>query len=1076
MKSKLICILAATLTTWSLRAGVNPQITDLDLSIAGVADYDEFYEPSPSTTPKGPGGFVCSNGWQMITLKAVGVNEPMQTRLNWDSSKIEIWTATNGGTQVLSPTNYSPASSMPTQLWVKGVGVSAYGPGKDASGNWTSCGPEHITLEAINNGADPDTPGTYYDRVAFTVYQVAAITVTPKGVPEDWTPPDPVTIGAGAIRSPAHQADVTIQVLPAVAGIPIDVSLIGGLSHEPGKAAELVMGSLAATGGCAAVTVLTGTNGAISGELTSSDVNNMDCTIRAGATETRVRFTWDEYFEQDAWTFEPGYLPVPGVLTNHLVLRHHRDGAESASTNGMPWKPFNGHDIRFFVEKVEYWDAEGNLCETNNTAEAPADLSAWATFPEEPVTTDADACVTQLLTIVTNANLQSVTLAAYDWSVWVSPAPAAPVAPLSGFGFRALAAPAAPLTSSSTRTDHTIVTAGQVAFSPHIAFQPQEVPLHEEGSSTSGFGGLLVIYLANLNANSANWTFAIQTNTATGWSTSVPQAVAKIDQVLTGIPGGVNYIAPNLTPDKFNFYRIIVREPARYQVKIFYQSTVKWTFEFDTVAGKLDFAGLNAHDPIILTTNRLNYVLFPLTNSAMASASLVVTGKVVANLPNGSPKDIYTIGHLDAGSKFKFTSMRTPNFQMSGLSEGDNHVLGKFTIKTKGIRKRINSIANGMMIVITDMAATEARSGSFTNLHLVCPNMHNASPTGTLPPDGENGARYSPETSPLFVFDEPDEIGKCLMACETPRLTGLSSAFVKSLVWNNVEWVHPSVSTVTSVTSETPSGEPWKTEFRYNTMPTHNNDFGNKNLVLRFKDRHTWKWDQPVQFRFARTGTNAASRVIEAGVLSTNYVSAGNPNWYVYWQQVANQFNFGPQTRMSYTNLTSATTPTEGQYLYVLGSPWVDSIRIYDANKSSVFKFTTTIHHENGHRQSMQLPADKGGWGDNLAYILANDTDRDGIRDSWETAPGHGSTLGFSVTDEDDAEARELDKKRRAAWEHGWDSLEDAALGLLGGFYTNPGGFDPSTGRGLTPRNEEHVRDNRDDIKAKDWSHVPVPE
>ena len=172
MKRKLIFIMVVALTTWGIRAALNPHITELDLNIDGVVDYDEFFEPSPSITPKGPGGFVCSNGWKMITLKAVGVNDPMKTRLNWNSARIEVWTATNGGTQVLSPTNYSPASSMPTQLWVKGVSVSATGPTKDASGNWTNCGPEHITLEAINNGADPTTPGTYYDRVAFTVVAV----------------------------------------------------------------------------------------------------------------------------------------------------------------------------------------------------------------------------------------------------------------------------------------------------------------------------------------------------------------------------------------------------------------------------------------------------------------------------------------------------------------------------------------------------------------------------------------------------------------------------------------------------------------------------------------------------------------------------------------------------------------------------------------------------------------------------------------------------------------------------------------------------------------------------------------
>ena len=172
MKRKLIFILITTLAAWGIQAALNPHITDLNLGIYGVVDYDEFYEPSPSITPKGPGGFICSNGWKKITLKAVGVNDPMKTRLNWNSARIEVWTATNGGTQVLSPTLWDPASSMPTQLWVKGVSVSATGPTKDASGNWTNCGPEHITLEAINNGANPTTPGTYYDRVAFTVVSV----------------------------------------------------------------------------------------------------------------------------------------------------------------------------------------------------------------------------------------------------------------------------------------------------------------------------------------------------------------------------------------------------------------------------------------------------------------------------------------------------------------------------------------------------------------------------------------------------------------------------------------------------------------------------------------------------------------------------------------------------------------------------------------------------------------------------------------------------------------------------------------------------------------------------------------
>jgi hypothetical protein len=418
-----VTVVLTTLTTWSIRAGVNPHIVEVDLDI----DYLAADDPTEWT----PGGFVCVEGRRKITLQKVqpadwgttAGDSTKRVRLSWGSTKIAIYDAATGGNAVISGTDYANAN-LPTNFWVEGVAVSA------TAGTSSTPGPETILAQAIPDGM--------YDRISFTVYQVDSITVMPKNAPEGWTPPVPVTIGAGAIHSSAHQADVTIQVQPTVAGIPIDVSLSGGLSYEPGKAAELTLGTQAATGGCAVVTVLTGTNGTITGELTSSDVNNMECTIHACATETTVVFTWDKYPEQDQWTFEPGYLPVPGVLTNHLVLRHHRDGADSATTNGMPWQPFNGHDIRFFVEKVEYWDADGNLCETNNTATAPADVSAWATFPTNPVTTDANGRVTELLTIVTNANLFSVTLAAYDTSVYREAAtpPPALLSKLSPSGVR----------------------------------------------------------------------------------------------------------------------------------------------------------------------------------------------------------------------------------------------------------------------------------------------------------------------------------------------------------------------------------------------------------------------------------------------------------------------------------------------------------------------------------------------------------------------------------------------------------------------------------------------------------------
>jgi hypothetical protein len=253
-----------------------------------------------------------------------------------------------------------------------------------------------------------------------TMCQVESVSVIPKGVPAGWTPPDPVTIGAGAIHSPAHQADVMIRVLPPVSGIPVDVRVIGGRSYEPGKEAELFMGTQTATGDGAAVTVLTGEGGTISGILTSSDVANMDCTIRAGAKEKNVRFTWDLFDKSGIWA-DSEDLTTPGMQTNHAVFRHYRDAPESQPANSALWMPFDGHDIRFYVEQVVYRDVDGNTCATNNTADAPADVSAWAFFPTNPVTTDADGRVTELMTIVTN-NIVSIKKNAYDCTVFKKPA------------------------------------------------------------------------------------------------------------------------------------------------------------------------------------------------------------------------------------------------------------------------------------------------------------------------------------------------------------------------------------------------------------------------------------------------------------------------------------------------------------------------------------------------------------------------------------------------------------------------------------------------------------------------------
>jgi hypothetical protein len=75
------------------------------------------------------------------------------------------------------------------------------------------------------------------------------------------------------------------------------------------------------------------------------------------------------------------------------------------------------------VEKVEYWDENHVLCETNNTPTDPHDLSAWASLPDTPSMTDGAGQCIVLLTVSNRSEIAMVRVVAYDWSIWKAPAP-----------------------------------------------------------------------------------------------------------------------------------------------------------------------------------------------------------------------------------------------------------------------------------------------------------------------------------------------------------------------------------------------------------------------------------------------------------------------------------------------------------------------------------------------------------------------------------------------------------------------------------------------------------------------------
>jgi hypothetical protein len=1091
MKRKLICIMAIAFTTWIIRAALNPHITELDLSIDGVADYDEFYEPSPSITPKGPGGFVCSNGWKKITLKAVGVNDPMKTRLNWNSTRIEVWTATNGGTQVLSPTLWDPASSMPTQLWVKGVSVSATGPAKDASGNWTNCGPETLCLEAINNGANPTTPGTYYDRIAFTVYQVDSITVTPKNAPTGYVSSVGVSIGAGGFASAAHQADVEIKVLPAVANIPVDVCLVNGRGHEVGRDAKLEMGSLTATADVAAVKVATAAGGVISGVMTSSDVLsdgilNPKCTIHTIHVDSDVAFIWDTVREECEWTFSPNALPVPGVLTNFLTLRHHRD-----DTTNAPSEPFDNHDITFFVTQVQF-SSNGVLTTLENTPAAPMDLSSWAHFSSMSYITTSNGLVEAPLIVEDNPALESIQITAYDWSVWLAsavppppaPVPIAPGSPINGGGvaFASAAAPNNPANRNiqSANAEHPETVAGNGSWiKPFFVRIPGQIPVTINMPSLTGYyGAEVAIYLGTNDVSDVsvkvvhlNTSHQVASAGDAWWHwTKGPVFPAQTNNYAN--PGNV-YFAGNPTLNRFVNYVAVPHTAGVFQLSLIVGTQTVDVVSITAVDARLCFPGPSV--PVILTNNGIHTAIVPVGRSVDWSVT---------------PPSL-NMQWTQPPVTFSSTSL-------SATNETEGMLLGVYSNNlTCTSFKVVANVQPGgynwvKIPLPTDPAGPQiGRRGELVDpWYMICPDVKIAKPSGPLPANGEAGASADIATHPLYVFDHANP-GQCKVTVETSRLLGLAPA-TRQLVWDRLIWRMPAVGNVTPLTNACAPvpNQPWATNFLYATMPINNSAFGNTNIWLGFTQRVDWCWSTNVQFRFARTGTNAAARVIAAGALSTNYVKAGNPNWYVYWQQVANGFSntngpwpsgiFGPQSqRMVYSNemygVSGQTTNAVGTYgggPYGPSYQWSDAITIYRWNQIGIFECITTIHHENGHRQSNQLPPNQGGFGTSLAWSLASDRDQDLINDLWETN-GVGYALGFSTN----WTTRITEAKWRGNWDHGWADASTVTNPppYPQNPYCNTNGINATLGSGLCPRNEGHVEAQRIAIQAKDWSYCVSP-
>lgn len=252
---------------------------------------------------------------------------------------------------------------------------------------------------------------------------------TKRAKSKDWDA-GTTSIAVGGVDSPIHTAEVEVSTEPELAEQELPVSFTAG-RYAAGKEARLVLNGVSIAPGTTAM-VLTDKKGKLTGTLISSDVltSAAPCVISASHKSRNVDFVWDNYAGDDYWEADPPYF-VPGQAGTH-TLKLSLDGV------GL-----DGHEIKFYVEKITYLDANGQEQFEENRPLNPKDLSMYAYFEPQKVFTDKKGVATTKLFVreePADKTFIEIEMVAYDLSarivakanVSVSAArPAGPVGPLA---------------------------------------------------------------------------------------------------------------------------------------------------------------------------------------------------------------------------------------------------------------------------------------------------------------------------------------------------------------------------------------------------------------------------------------------------------------------------------------------------------------------------------------------------------------------------------------------------------------------------------------------------------------------
>jgi hypothetical protein len=371
----------------------------------GWVDEDENTQYSGWTTQNVPAASTVFTVVQVVLISAGGVTSTKTTP--GDAETLVVGMGAAGETITISAAANLDVWPAGYPLW--GGDKIPDGSNGSASINWPIDVDGIYTVSAACGAA-------YSVALKIYVVKIVEIMVRPANQPSA-TYTGSTTIAAGAKADAVHQADVRLKIAP----VPPPT-----VSFSVGQPVKLVNYSGFNGANNASLDVLTpNPEGSVSfasqyryGKLTSSNVMHgaagglAPCQVESvrSSASAAVTFAPSDYEADDKWVSSVEYI-LPGGTSDETVTMK-LDGA-----------PLVGHDMHFFVEKVELWDCLADPPEPvtiENTAVAPDPfIATFADFTTSQTPTGSDGRATGVLwtedVSIYGYEWVSVTLCAYDY-------------------------------------------------------------------------------------------------------------------------------------------------------------------------------------------------------------------------------------------------------------------------------------------------------------------------------------------------------------------------------------------------------------------------------------------------------------------------------------------------------------------------------------------------------------------------------------------------------------------------------------------------------------------------------------